>query len=106
MWQQSQYDEHQDEPNEAWRGDVHLDDESWLGGADTEAWRGDADAESWQDVPDAEKWRGEDHLADWPEESAGPEYWMFKEIGRASCRGRGWSVGVGRDVLKSVDESG
>ncbi len=50
MWQQSQYDEHQDEPNEAWRGDVHLDDESWLGGADTEAWRGDADAESWQDV--------------------------------------------------------
>jgi len=80
MWQQSQYDEHQDEPNEAWRGDIHLDDESWLGGADAEAWRGDADAESWQDAPDAEKWRGEDHLADWPQESAGPEYWMFKGL--------------------------
>ena len=79
MWQ-SQYDDHQDEPNEAWRGDIHLDDESWLGGADAEAWRGDADAESWQDAPDAEKWRGEDHLADWPEESAGPEYWMFKGL--------------------------
>ena len=97
MWQ-SQFDENQDEPNEAWRGDVHLDDDSWLGGQDAEAWRGDADAESWQDAPDAEKWRGEDHLADWPEESAGPEYWMFKAqlAGHVRqeecpvCEGRGW----------------
>lgn len=36
---------------EAWRGDVHLDDEPW---------------------------RGVAHLADWPEASAGPEYWMYK----------------------------
>ncbi len=25
-----------------------------------------------------EAWRGDVHLADWPEELAGPEYWMFK----------------------------
>lgn len=45
---------------EAWRGDIHLADA---------AWRGDAADQSW---------RGDEHLADWPEEAAGPEYWMFK----------------------------
>ncbi|OLD96880.1 MAG: hypothetical protein AUG79_01655 [Gemmatimonadetes bacterium 13_1_20CM_4_69_16] len=45
---------------EAWRGAIHL------GGA---SWRGDGAAESW---------RGGEHLADWPEHAAGPEYWMFK----------------------------
>ena len=25
-----------------------------------------------------EAWRGEEHLADWPEAQAGPEYWMYK----------------------------
>ena len=48
------------EDREAWRGDVHLDDESWR-------------AESGEDP-----WRGDEHLADWPESSAGPEYWMYK----------------------------
>jgi hypothetical protein len=38
--------------DEAWRGDVHLNGE---------AWRGDA------------------HFSDWPEEAAGPEYWLFKQ---------------------------
>ena len=68
MWQ-SHYDEQEGEQDEtfgadreAWRGDIHLEDESWRGG------------------PDGETWRGEDHLADWPEESAGPEYWMFKGL--------------------------
>jgi hypothetical protein len=45
---------------EAWRGDLHLEDQSWR--------RDSAD----------ESWRGEAHLADWPEHAAGPEYWMFK----------------------------
>lgn len=47
---------------EAWRGEVHVPDESW---------RRDS-------LPEA--WRGEEHLADWPEHAAGPEYWMFKEV--------------------------
>ena len=25
-----------------------------------------------------ESWRGDVHSADWPEELAGPEYWMYK----------------------------
>lgn len=25
-----------------------------------------------------EAWRGAEHLADWPEAAAGPEYWMYK----------------------------
>ena len=45
---------------EAWRGDVHLD---------AEPWRADAGDDGSL---------GEDHLADWPEASAGPEYWMYK----------------------------
>ncbi|OLB53139.1 MAG: hypothetical protein AUG74_01470 [Bacteroidetes bacterium 13_1_20CM_4_60_6] len=45
---------------EAWRGTVHLE---------REVWRGNDEA-----------WRGGEHLADWPEHAAGPEYWMFKEM--------------------------
>ena len=46
--------------------------------ADGEAWRGDVHqpVESWAAADDA--WRGVEHLADWPESSAGPEYWMYK----------------------------
>ena len=45
--------------------------ERWLA-ADDEAWRGDVHASA-DDV-----WRGTEHFADWPEASAGPEYWMYK----------------------------
>jgi len=45
---------------EAWRGDLHGADESWRSDAGDDLWRGGA------------------HLADWPESSAGPEYWMYK----------------------------
>ena len=54
---------------EAWRGDVH---------GHVEAWRGDA-----EDGADDEAWRGGEHLADWPEASAGPEYWMYKGASRS-----------------------
>jgi len=30
---------------------------------------------------DREDWRGDEHLADWPEELAGPEYRLFKKWG-------------------------
>jgi hypothetical protein len=28
---------------------------------------------------DAEAWRGAIHQADWPENLAGPEYWLYKK---------------------------
>ena len=45
-----------------------------------EAWRGEVelDAEPWRAGPGDDAWRGEEHFADWPEASAGPEYWMYK----------------------------
>jgi hypothetical protein len=47
------------EDDESWRGELHQDEESW---------------------------RGDAHLADWPEASAGPEYWMFKAAGDRDLR--------------------
>ena len=58
---------------EAWRGELHPDDaDNWSGDADADAdldgdvvWTGDVD-----DI--------EEHEAGWPEDLAGPEYWLFK----------------------------
>lgn len=44
-------------------------------GEDDAAWR-DALGEWAQD----EAWRGDEHMADWPEWSAGPEYLMWKRV--------------------------
>ncbi|HEX4574667.1 MAG TPA: hypothetical protein VH158_06000 [Gemmatimonadales bacterium] len=40
--------------------------------ADRDAWRGDVHRAD-------ESWRGAEHVADWPESAAGPEYWMYKQ---------------------------
>jgi hypothetical protein len=47
----------------------------------TQSWRSD----DWADdeledlfAQEREAWRGDEHLAEWPEASAGPEYWMYK----------------------------
>jgi hypothetical protein len=66
----------------AWRSDDWRDDddlERWFA-QDREAWRGDVhrSAEPWRADSRDDAWRGGEHLADWPEDSAGPEYWMFK----------------------------
>ncbi|HYT05727.1 MAG TPA: hypothetical protein VEM13_12705 [Gemmatimonadales bacterium] len=55
-----------EQDREAWRGDVHVADEAWR--------------------PDSRDtgWRGAEHLADWPESSAGPEYWMYKRAAEDS----------------------
>ncbi|HYU90810.1 MAG TPA: hypothetical protein VE966_10225 [Gemmatimonadales bacterium] len=55
---------------QSWRPDDWADDEA--------SWRGDLhrDAE--------DHWRGQEHLADWPEAQAGPEYWMYKRVAEAS----------------------
>ena len=47
---------------DAWRGDLYTTDDS--------AWRA-AEPEVWEEVEAVEE--------DWPENLAGPEYWMFKK---------------------------
>jgi hypothetical protein len=51
---------------------------------DGRPWEGNGDL-PW-DTPDgewepdaAESWRGELHLGEWPENLAGPEYWLYKK---------------------------
>jgi hypothetical protein len=49
---------------------------------DGRPWEGDGDL-PW-DTPDSEwgdpeAWRGDVHLGDWPENLAGPEYWLYKK---------------------------
>ena len=33
------------------------------------------------EAPDPEAWRGTVHLQEWPEDLAGPEYWLYKKQG-------------------------
>ncbi len=44
----------------------------------TQSWRPD----EWADDSD-DRWRGQEHIADWPEAQAGPEYWMYKRAAEA-----------------------
>jgi hypothetical protein len=61
-------------------GDPGDDEMESLFAQDRDAWRGDVHsaAAAWRPDSDDGAWRGEAHLADWPESSAGPEYWMYK----------------------------
>jgi hypothetical protein len=40
-----------------------------------------ASDEPGRDAPEDEPWRGEVHVAEWPEDLAGPEYWLYKQMG-------------------------
>ena len=75
--------ESEDEPwsaGEAWRGDTHPeDDRDWLG-EDLSEWEG-MEAEAEEDTETEAVWRGDLHPGDWPENMAGPEYWLFKRYG-------------------------
>jgi hypothetical protein len=55
---------------QSWRSDDWADDDV--------AWRG----ELHRDADD--QWRGLEHVADWPEAQAGPEYWMYKRAAEDS----------------------
>ena len=66
---------------QSWRPDDWADDDlEQLFAREREAWRGDLHlhAEPWRAEPSDDRWRGHEHLADWPEAQAGPEYWMYK----------------------------
>ena len=64
---------------ESWRGDVHLDDaDSWRRGAADDDARGPIEPADIE--PADEVWLGAAHLPEWPEASAGPEYWMYKRM--------------------------
>jgi hypothetical protein len=51
---------------------------------DGRAWEDDGDLpwdtpdEGWE-TADPEAWRGELHTDEWPENLAGPEYWLYKK---------------------------
>jgi len=62
---------------EAWRGGLHAD-ASELVHFDVDAWRGEGEAGGVWAEPEAPSVDEED---DWPEELAGPEYWLFKKYG-------------------------
>ena len=70
-WKPEGDDAWRDGGSESWRGDLHYNDDA--------SWRSDS-APGWQDS-DAEasdSWAVEDEPGDWPEEMAGPEYWMYR----------------------------
>ena len=63
---------------ESWRGDVHHEgDDGWRG--ETLAMWDDEDETADSDSED--DWRGKDENSGWPEDLAGPEYWLYKRDG-------------------------
>jgi hypothetical protein len=46
----------------------------WESGGDL-PWEAESD---WEPA-DSEAWRGDVHLGEWPENLAGPEYWLYKK---------------------------
>lgn len=40
-----------------------------------------ASGEAGWEPPGSDSWRGDVHLDPWPEELAGPEYWLYKKMG-------------------------
>lgn len=63
---------------EAWRGEVHIDGEDTWRGETLAIWE-DEDETAESDSED--DWSGEIEDCDWPENLAGPEYWLFKRDG-------------------------
>ncbi len=53
----------------------HRDERSWENDGNL-PW--EAPTAGWEPA-DAEAWRGDIHVNDWPENLAGPEYWLYKQ---------------------------
>ena len=68
-WESSTGDE-QWSDREAWRGDLHVDH--------VDQWRQQDAGEGWVWNGEDEEQQDESAEAEWPEDLAGPEYWLFK----------------------------
>ncbi len=62
---------------EAWRGELHAD-ASEAAAFSVDAWRGQGEAGWVWAEPEPVI---EEDDSDWPEDLAGPEYWLFKKYG-------------------------
>ncbi|HSM17939.1 MAG TPA: hypothetical protein VK845_13210 [Gemmatimonadales bacterium] len=67
--------------DEAWRGDLHLeDDESWRTDVGDESTGFYDDFEDEAGVVETEEdWGAEEEAADWPEWLSDPEYWLYED---------------------------
>jgi hypothetical protein len=66
---------------DAWRGDTHGgDDESWRGETSEILQANDDAGWVWGETDD-EASTEDMMLEDWPEDLAGPEYWLYKRYG-------------------------
>lgn len=73
-WEPERTNEHWSD-TEAWRGDLHTEGD--------EPWRGESMA-VWDDEETASDSEEDDTATleqDWPENLAGPEYWLYKRDG-------------------------
>ena len=70
-WESESEDERWSD-REAWRGDEHQED--------CDAWREDVSEEDGWSTEEEEESLEEDTHSGWPEDLAGPEYWMFKDF--------------------------
>jgi len=54
-----------------------------MGDQDTRPWESGGDlpwgTPAMESEAESEAWRGESHQEDWPENLAGPEYWLYKK---------------------------
>lgn len=62
---------------DSWRGDLHLEGEEPWRGETLAVWDDEEEASSDSDEDDSP----EEVEIDWPENLAGPEYWLFKRDG-------------------------
>jgi hypothetical protein len=78
-WEPEKSPEHWSDPD-AWRGEQHQDsDDSWRG--ETLAVWEDEDEDETADSDPEDDGSSSSWLSDWPENLAGPEYWLYKRDG-------------------------
>jgi hypothetical protein len=63
---------------DAWRGELHEESD--------DAWRGEPlpvgeDEDETAESDPEDDWSGTSEMTDWPENLAGPEYWLYKRDG-------------------------
>lgn len=75
-WEPERTEEHWSDVD-AWRGELHLEGDDQWRGETLAVWDDEEEASSDSDEDD----NAPDIEIDWPENLAGPEYWLFKRDG-------------------------